>query len=377
MENLDVKNKETKTSIVNAINSGNAEELADKILEANIQASQEIQNRLIQESKTFNAENADMQVLASRGFRALTHEETKYYNAVADASSLADVPLPRTVFDRVFEDLLNEHPLLSEITFQNTTGITEFVTRTGEVAAAWWGPLCDEIKKKLENGFKVEAVNLYKVSAYMPICKAMLDLGPVWLDRFVRESLGESIAMALEEAILVGDGENKPIGMTRKLTDVSASKHVEKTPVALTDLAPATIGTQIMTPLTKGRITTLGKILLIVNPNDYWSKLFPVTTYQTEEGQYKTQNLPFNAEIIQSVHVPANRMIVGQGKDYFMGVGSAKKIEYSDEFRFLDDQRVYIAKQYANGRPVSDEAFLYFDITDLKLLPAAEVTPTP
>ena len=30
MENLDVKNKETKTSIVNAINSGNAEELADK-----------------------------------------------------------------------------------------------------------------------------------------------------------------------------------------------------------------------------------------------------------------------------------------------------------------------------------------------------------
>lgn len=376
MENLDVKNKETKTSIVNAINSGNAEELADKILEANIQASQEIQNRLIQESKTFNADNADMQVLASRGFRALTHEETKYYNAVADASSLADVPLPRTVFDRVFEDLLNEHPLLSEITFQNTTGITEFVTRTGEVEAAWWGPLCDEIKKKLENGFKVEAVNLYKVSAYMPICKAMLDLGPVWLDRFVRESLGESIAMALEEAILVGTGENMPIGVTRKLDDVSGGQHVEKTPVALTDLAPATIGTQIMTPLTKGRITTLGKILLIVNPNDYWSKLFPVTTYQTDEGQYKTQNLPFNAEIIQSVHVPAKRMIVGQGKDYFMGVGSAKKIEYSDEFRFLDDQRVYIAKQYANGRPVSDDAFLYFDISDFQLVPET-VTPTP
>lgn len=183
--------------------------------------------------------------------------------------------------------------------------------------------------------------------------------------------------MALEEAILVGTGENMPIGVTRKLEDVSGGEHVEKTPVALTDLAPATIGTQIMTPLTKGRITTLGKILLIVNPNDYWSKLFPVTTYQTEEGQYKTQNLPFNAEIIQSVHVPANRMIVGQGKDYFMGVGSAKKIEYSDEFRFLDDQRVYIAKQYANGRPVSDEAFLYFDITDLTLAPVKEVTPTP
>ena len=375
MENLDVKNKETKTSIVNAINSGNAEELADKILEANIQASQEIQNRLIQESKTFNANNADMQVLASRGFRALTHEETKYYNAVADASSLADVPLPRTVFDRVFEDLINEHPLLSEITFQNTTGITEFMTRTGEVEAAWWGPLCDEIKKKLENGFKVEKVDLYKVSAYMPICKAMLDLGPIWLDRFVRESLAESIAIAIEDAILTGDGENKPIGMTRKLTDISASKHVEKTPVVLKDLSPASIGVEIMSKLTKGRITTLGTVLMIVNPADYYAKFFPVTTFQTKDGEYKQQNLPFNAKIIQSVHVPANRMIVGQGKDYFFGIGSNLKIEYSDEFRFLDDQRVYISKQYANGRPVADEAFLYFDITDLTLLP--EVTPTP
>lgn len=376
MENLDVKNKETKTSIVNAINSGNAEELADKILEANIQASQEIQNRLIQESKTFNADNADMQVLASRGFRALTHEETKYYNAVADASSLADVPLPRTVFDRVFEDLITEHPLLSEITFQNTTGVTEFVTRTGEVVAAWWGPLCDEIKKKLENGFKVESTTLYKVSAYMPICKAMLDLGPVWLDRFVRESLGESIAIAIEEAIVVGTGKDMPIGVTRKLNDVSDGVHVEKTPVALNDLSPVTIGAKIMMPLVKGRIKTLGKVLMIVNPTDYWGKLFPVTTFQTKDGEYKQQNLPFNGAIIQSIHVPANRMIVGQGKDYFMGIGSEKKIEYSDEFRFLDDQRVYVAKQYANGRPVSDDAFLYFDISDFQLVPET-VTPTP
>lgn len=376
MENLDVKNKETKTSIVNAINSGNAEELADRILEANIQASQEIQNRLIQESKTFNANNADMQVLASRGFRALTHEETKYYNAVTDASSLADIPMPRTVFDRVFEDLITEHPLLSEITFQNTTGVTEFVTRTGEVVAAWWGPLCDEIKKKLENGFKVESTTLYKVSAYMPICKAMLDLGPVWLDRFVRESLGESIAIAIEEAIVVGTGKDMPIGVTRKLNDVSDGVHVEKTPVALNDLSPATIGTQIMMPLVKGRIKTLGKVLMIVNPTDYWGKLFPVTTFQTKDGEYKQQNLPFNGAIIQSIHVPANRMIVGQGKDYFMGIGSEKKIEYSDEFRFLDDQRVYVAKQYANGRPVSDDAFLYFDISDFQLVPET-VTPTP
>lgn len=374
MKNIEAKNKEQKKVIVNALEGGNANELADAILEAQIQNSQEIQDRLIKESETFNVHNADMQVLAQRGFRALTNEETRYYNAVQDASSLTDIPLPRTVFDRVFEDLQTEHPLLSKITFQNTTGITEFVTRKNDVETAWWGPLCDEIKKKLENGFKVEPTNLYKVSAYMPICKAMLDLGPVWIDRFVRESLYEAIAGAVEKAILVGTGKDMPIGMTRKIDDVTDGTHVEKTPTVLADLGVKSIGT-MMSKLTKNKVKTIGEVIMVVNPTDYWSKLFQITTFQTKEGEYKKQNLPFNGSTIQSVHVPANRMVVGQAKDYFLGIGSDLAIDHSDEYRFLDDQRVYIAKQYANGRPVTDDAFLYFDITDLELVPAQAEVP--
>ena len=48
-----------------------------------------------------------------------------------------------------------------------------------------------------------------------------------------------------------------------------------------------------------------------------------------------------------------------------MGIGSNKKIEYSDEVRFMDDERVYIAKQYANGMPIDIDSFQVFDITNL------------
>lgn len=367
MTNLDSQNQEAKTKIVNALDSGDSSVFAESVLEATASIGKDIQDKLLKESQTFNTENADQAILAQRGFRALTSEERKYYNEVQDANSLADIPMPRTVFDRVFEDLRNEHPLLSEIDFQNTTGVTEFITRTGDVQTAWWGPLLDEIKRKLENGFKVEPTNLFKVSAYMPIAKAMLDLGPQWLDRFVRETLAESIAIAMEEAIVAGTGQNMPVGMNRLLEDVVGGVHTEKTPVVLSDLKPATIGTEIMAKLTKGKVKTVGKVLLIVNPTDYWAKLFPVLTFQTDDGEYKTQSLPFNGEIVQSVHVPENRMLVGEAKNYFMGIGSERKVQYSDDFRLLDDQRVYVTKQYANGRPVEDEAFLYFDITDFSL----------
>ena len=51
-----------------------------------------------------------------------------------------------------------------------------------------------------------------------------------------------------------------------------------------------------------------------------------------------------------------------------MGIGTAKsgKIEYSDQCRFLEDERVYLTKLYGHGEPVDNNAFLVLDISKLK-----------
>lgn len=358
--------KVDQVEIKNAIDSGDADKFAEAIVK-NIQANGDrIQQELIEEAKNFNIENADVSILAQRGFKPLTAAERKYYNEVQDKHSFDGLELPKTVFERVFEDLTQNHPLLSEINFVNVTGVTEWVVRKDDVEAAWWGKLCDEIKKKLDNAFETIKTDLYKVSAYVPVCKAMLALGPEWLDRYVRTILGESIALALEKAIIAGEGGEEPIGIIKKIADVSGGKNQDKAAKALADFSPESIGGEILAPLAKGK-NGLGRLILVVNSTDYYKKFYPLFNIQDENGVYHKQSLPFDGKVIESIYMPEGKMAVGEAKNYFMGIGSVLKIEHSDEYRFLEEQRVYIAKQYANGRPRKDEDFLVFDIKDTKL----------
>lgn len=368
MKNLGVKNKELaerQEKLKNAIESGDSE----KFVKVQVEMAKDIEARILQEAKrTVHEDINDSQVMMKRGLQPLTAEETEYYNEVIGEEGFSGTEklMPATVFDRVFEDLRVNHELLNEIDFVNTTGVTEWITREGEVEAAWWGKLCDEIKKKLEMAFKKEQTGLYKLSAYVPVCKAMLDLGPVWLDRFVREILFESLAMALEIAIIKGTGDEEPIGMIKDLKgSVVEGVYPDKEAVALEDLKPGTLGGQVMAPLTKEGKRVVNQVLMIVNPLDYWEKIFAATTFLTADKSYVYGVLPIPAKIVQSVAVEQGTMIAGRAKDYFMGVGSEQKIEYSDHYRFLEDERTYIAKQYANGKPIDNDSFLVFDISEL------------
>ena len=375
MKNEDdkIKNEiELKEEMKAAIESGDSEAFA----KVQIEMAKSIENRILQEAKTainedmraINEDMNDQAVMVKRGLNPLTKEEREYYNEVIGAGGFAGIEklVPATVFDRVFEDLRQNHALLSEINFVNTTATTEWITRNNDVDAAWWGALTAAITKKLEMAFKKEKTDLYKLSAYVPVAKAMLDLGPEWLDRFVREILFESMAIALELAIVAGTGKDQPIGMIKNLNGaVVEGVYPDKVAVELDDLKPETLGLKVMAPLTKNGKRAVPMVLMVVNPLDYWSKIFPATTFLSATGTYVHGVLPIPAKIVQSVAVTQGTMIAGMAKDYFMGVGSTQKIDFSDHYKFLEDERTYIAKQYANGKPIDNDAFLVFDISGM------------
>lgn len=326
----------------------------------------------------------DSEILQARGVRVLTSVEKKYFEKLGQAlksdnpkQALTDPELvmPTTVLNAVFDDLQTDHPLLSKISFTNTSGAIKFLFSQNEYQKAVWGKLCAEITKEIEASFTEIDMTLMKLTAFIPVCEAMLDLGPEWLDSYVRQCLYEALANGLEDGIINNlNTTTGPVGMIADMTTgsggVGAATFTAKTATPITDLKPATIGAQLA-KLAKdgaGKYRAIRDVILIVNPVDYMTKVFPATTVMSGNGTYVNNVLPYPMSVIQSAAVASGKAILGLGYKYFMGLGMSDKagrIEYSDEFKWLEDQRVYKIKLYANGMPMDNNAFQYLDISGL------------
>ena len=379
MLNLD-KLKEKKLEILQKLSAAIKEDNTEQFAAGLEEMCNHIQEVVTAEAKQMITAG-DAQVLAGRGIRQLTSEENSYFQKVVDAmrssnprQALTDIPdvMPKTVIDAVFEDLIEEHPLLSAINFVNTSGLVEYLVNVNAVELATWGTLTSEITKELTAGFKKINLTLMKLSAFLPVAKSMLDLGPAYMDRFVRATLGEAIAFGLEAGLIDGTGKEMPIGMNRQVgTGVVVTDGVYplKAEIAITSLDPTTYATLLATLTTapNSRKRKVASVILVCNPADYVGKIFPATTIRGADGRYINDVFPFPTQVIQSVEVPAGKAIMGLAKRYFMGIGTAKtgKIEFSDEYKFLEDERVYLTKLYGYGEPLDNTAFLYLDISGL------------
>lgn len=303
----------------------------------------------------------DKTILSQRGYRQLTNAEEKYYEKFIEASkspnpkqafielsSLPEGIMPETIIEDVFKELVDEHPLLDKINFNYAKYMTKWVLNDHTLDTAVWGELNSEITKQITSAFKIVDITQNKLSAFAAIPLDMLDLGPTFLDAYIRAVLKDAILCGLEKAIVDGTGKNQPIGLTRDVSEdvsVSAGVYPPKTPIAVTSFTPAEYGKLLakMAKNEKGRMRKFGKVLLICNQEDYLTKIMPATTVQNTSGTYINNLFPFPTDVTISNELETGKAVICLPEEYFMCIGGAKEgvITYSDEYKFLEDMRYY------------------------------------
>jgi HK97 family phage major capsid protein len=352
--------------------------------------AQALSDTVMEEARALTDER-DAAVLASRGVRVLTSTERKFYEGIIGAmksetpkQSLSNVDkvLPSTVIDAIFDNITEAHPLLSYINFTQTGALAKILVSTTSGVAAW-GAIGAEISSELSASFAEIDLVSAQLTAYIPVNKYMLELGPQWLDSYVRTLLGEALAAKLEAGIVDGTGKDQPIGMSRALSGAVDGEYPRKTDLlSATALDAATYGTIVdaLSQGPNGLRRPVSSVVMIVNPADYFAKIFPASTVRTTDGGFTQSVFPFPTTVIQSPAVPSGKAIFGLADRYFMGLGTGDggKIEYSDEVQFLARNRVYLIYLYGYGRPLDAHAFEVVDISRLvPYVQSVKVTNSP
>lgn len=329
----------------------------------------------------------DATVLQARGYRQLTSDETRFYQSLTDALkssnpkqsfidllSHPDVEdiMPLTILDDVIKYIEEQHPLLERIHFINAGYATKWIINDNTTQMGGWGDIDDAITKEIKGGLKVLDLTQHKYTAYCVVPRDFLDMGPMFMDAFVRATMAEAMALGMEDAVIDGTGVNMPVGMMRNPNGSfdQTNGYPEKTAVSVTSFAPVEYGNLVskVAVTEKGKMRTFNSVALICNMVDYLTKVMPATTALATNGAGYVNNLfPFPTEVIPATAVPTGKAIIGILNDYTLAVGGRRNgvLEYDDSFKFLDDARTFKIIQHGSGRAYDNNSFIVADISKL------------
>ena len=357
-----------------ALKEGDANQAAEKMEDYFGKVEERVNNAFADVVRT-----TDKATLEARGQRTLTSEEKNYYQTMIGALESNNykqevlnvgVTIPETVVDEVFTDLRTNYPVIDLVDAQIYPGNVRVVYSTGARNKAQWGKITDEIVKEIQGELDEKEAGAHKLSAFIFLSESHLALGAEWLDRYVRDLLYDALAYGLEDGIINGNGLDQPVGMTRDITSPldPSTGLTAKTPVALNSFSMDALGA-IFAGLAKtdnGRDRAVNGVTMIVNPGDYFTKIAPAAKMLGGNGYVDV--LPYAVRFVQSVCVAEGTAIIGLPDRYMLTLATSKEgqIEFSDHYKFLEDDRTYIVKLLGNGFPKDNTSFQVLDVSNIQ-----------
>lgn len=359
--------KDAKAKVAAAMTEGN--------LEAQNEAMEEFMNALHSEvssaiSKQAQEEVLDRSIVQNRGQNVLTSAETKFFKAAIEKGGLDnEAILPVTTQERIFEDLVSEHPLLDALGLQDLGAVTRFIYSDAEKNFVW-GELFGPIAGQIAAGFREETISQLKLTAFAVLPNDMIELGPVWVERYVRTVAVETISVGLEYGYVNGNGQAQPIGLMKDKNPETGAI-TTKTPSGTLTFAPSERGEVVAGEL-YGVVNSLStdaagksrkvnnRVVMVINPVDAIAVSFR-STIQTANGQW-VMALPYNIQVVESEEIPVGQALFFVKGDYVAAIAGGYKLKKYDQTLAMEDATLFTIKQFANGKPKDNKTALLYTL---------------
>ena len=351
---LSNKFNEIRQNFLNAVSNGAPQEEQAKLYNEMIES---MTNEMMEQARAA----AHEEVSAMNPYDAkLTAEAREFFNNIEKTAPVGVEKLfPQETIDRIFDDMVKARPLLQHLGLRNA-GIRLKFLKSTQTGQAVWGKINGEIQGQLKQAFNEEETIQNKLTAFVVIPKDSEKFGPAWLQSFVSAQITEAFAVALEAAFLNGDGDDKPIGLSRTLTGTAsggkttyAEKAVETAKLTFADSATVV---KELTAVYKHHsvksdgnpVAVEGNVVMVVNPADAWDVKKQYTSLNAQ-GAYVTA-MPYNLILVESVAQTAGKVTTFVKGRYDAFVGGGIEFGRFTETYALEDLNLYTAKQFAYGK---------------------------
>lgn len=357
---IDVTKNELKQKVLDAFNEADDKnEGFFNAIETYVSAkNQDLIEQIVSDAKANNRS----------GFRQLTDNEKAFYNILKAGAKQAvtadqiDI-IPTETIDFTLNDIKEPSGIRKLIRFA-PANVKKwlFGSKTG---GASWGTLTSTITAEITAALTPANMDVFKLSAYCVIPKAIRDLEIGYVDRYFTAVLNEAIQDGEAYAFLYGDGKVAPVGVTKQIGSLNVDgTHKNKTKVAnVTKLSPKGLATVLKTLTNNGK-RKVSKLYIVCNPLDEAEYVNPALYGDSVTGGWVNKSF-MPIEVIADANVTQGDGVFTIENAYTMGYSGAKVDEYK-ETKALEDADLIIAKVYANGRADDDNTAVYFDITKLE-----------
>jgi HK97 family phage major capsid protein len=299
------------------------------------------------------------QLLASAEYRTafFKHLQNKALNeteqrALTTASGSAGAAVPTQTLNQIIDKLRQTSALYDRITVSFVPGNLSLVVANAKNAANWKvegasGTAGDDTVSVLNLG-GYELIKLVEISAAASVMT--IDA----FESYISGEIGRQLSIAIENAIINGDGTGEPTGIRAGITwsaentsDYSTSLGYDDLVDGLALLPTAYHNNAIFVMNRKSLFGGLRKIKAADGQ--------PIFTYNPQDSASMTI---LGYPVVLNDFVPDDTILLGDFSKYYLNFSQAPTIESSREAGFASGKTVYRGLAVADGKPALTEAFV-------------------
>lgn len=270
-----------------------------------------------------------------------------------------DLVIPEQVILSIQNKIGDYATIYNEVNRVKLNG-TGRVVLNGGYGVAVWTEMCDALQEIALEGFTPVELDGFKLGGYITVCNALLEDSMIDLANYVEDRLAQAVAVALDKAILNGEGAaaKQPEGILTKVTKAEKATDILGTLQAIAKLDKGENGYQAE------------KVIGVMRRDTFYNRILPETYMPTADGRLVIGSvnnpvLPDGTRIVFSNHMPEDTAVFGDFKQgYLLGERKNVTLARSTEVKFIEEQTVFKISGRYDGKVIHKDMFVKVKFED-------------